>query len=256
LKAWLESQPPKVSVAIAARAALRVLPYVQPASLSKHFPEDIALPVFRANVISWVAAVFPAVETGLDAATAAADADAAAHSAYYNDPFHSAFSAAYAAAHAVRTAPAGDAGKIMAARSAAAASSAHVDAIFGRATDGSHLSELLAARAWTALSMDATRLEAGVTTFDIAGSPLWPHGQSDKFRSLWQDMKETLLAAGQEWQVWTTWYDDRLEGRVREEERELAYVRISNDLWSQGPAIVNAEIKRRIEERVPPLAAP
>jgi hypothetical protein len=149
LKAWLETQPPKVSVAIAARAALRVLPYVQTASWSKHVTQDIVLPVFRANVTSWVTAIFPAVETGLDAASAAAAADAAAHSAYYTDHFHRASSAAYAAAHAVRSAPAGGAGKIMAARSAAASSSAHVDAIFGRATDGSHLSEFLAARAWT-----------------------------------------------------------------------------------------------------------
>jgi len=36
-------------------------------------------------------------------------------------------------------------------------------------------------------------------------------------------------------------------GNVKDEERELAYVRIEDDLWKQGPAIVNAEIKRRIE---------
>ena len=63
-------------------------------------------------------------------------------------------------------------------------------------------------------------------------------------------MKTALLAAKQDWEVWTIWYDDRLVGRVRNEERELAYVRIEDALWKQGPAIVNAEIKRRIEELV------
>jgi hypothetical protein len=52
--------------------------------------------------------------------------------------------------------------------------------------------------------------------------------------------------------VWTEWYDDRLAGHVRDEERELAYVRIEEALWNQGPATVNAEIKRRIEDLEPP----
>jgi hypothetical protein len=53
--------------------------------------------------------------------------------------------------------------------------------------------------------------------------------------------------------VWTIWYDDRLAGYpFREEERELAYVGIDESLWAKGPAIVNAEIKRRIEELEPP----
>jgi DNA-binding HxlR family transcriptional regulator len=41
------------------------------------------------------------------------------------------------------------------------------------------------------------------------------------------------------------------KGHAREEERELAYVRIDDELWKQGPSIVNAEIKRLIEEHTP-----
>ena len=59
-------------------------------------------------------------------------------------------------------------------------------------------------------------------------------------------MKAMLHAAKQDWQVWTIWYDDRLKGRVRDKTRELAYVRIQEALWDQGPAVVNAEIERRI----------
>jgi len=65
-------------------------------------------------------------------------------------------------------------------------------------------------------------------------------------------MKAALHAAKQDWQVWTDWYDDRLAGRVRDETRELAYVRIEEALRNQGPAIVNAEIRKRIEELEPP----
>jgi len=70
-------------------------------------------------------------------------------------------------------------------------------------------------------------------------------------------MKKTLPATGQGLEVWINWYEDRLDGRVRDEQGELAYVQIDDTLWKQGPAIVNAEIKRRIEHRepAPPLAA-
>jgi len=61
------------------------------------------------------------------------------------------------------------------------------------------------------------------------------------------ELKAALHAAKQDWDVWTDWYDDRLEGDVQEEERELAYVHIDDAVWNQGPAIVNAEIKKRIE---------
>ncbi len=99
---------------------------------------------------------------------------------------------------------------------------------------------------WSALSADATHLEKGAAASAIARSPLWPQGQPDPFQSLWQEMKAALLATKQDWQVWTIWYDDRLEGRVRDETRELAYVRVEEALWDQHPAVVNAEIERRI----------
>ena len=100
---------------------------------------------------------------------------------------------------------------------------------------------------WSAVSVDAIQAQQGETASFIADSPLWFHDQPEQLKDLWKDMKSTLLAAGQDWQVWTTWYDDRLDGHVREEERELTYVRIESEIWNQGPAIVNAEIKRQIE---------
>jgi hypothetical protein len=107
---------------------------------------------------------------------------------------------------------------------------------------------------WSAVSIEATRVEEGAAASVIAGSPLWPQGQPAQFQSLWQKMKAALHAAGQDWQVWTSWYDDRLDGRVRYEERELAYVRIEEALWDQGPAIDNAEIKKRIDEQISYIA--
>jgi hypothetical protein len=69
---------------------------------------------------------------------------------------------------------------------------------------------------------------------------------------LWNEMEAALLAEKQDCMVWTTWYRDRLAGYPRDEKREFAYLQIEEALWKQGPAVVNAEIKRRIEELEPP----
>ena len=47
--------------------------------------------------------------------------------------------------------------------------------------------------------------------------------------------------------MWTDWYDDRLEGRIRSEAHELHYSGIDRLMWNEGPQVVNAEIKRQIE---------
>jgi hypothetical protein len=75
-------------------------------------------------------------------------------------------------------------------------------------------------------------VEEGATASVIAGSTLWPNGQPDQLRSLWQELKTALLAAGQDWHVWTTWYYDRLDPPApRGEDWELAYVRVDDELW-------------------------
>ncbi|MGP0060796.1 MAG: hypothetical protein ACLPID_16065 [Beijerinckiaceae bacterium] len=59
-------------------------------------------------------------------------------------------------------------------------------------------------------------------------------------------MKKTLLARGENWDVWTEWYEARLEGRPAIEALEVARVMIADDTWKQGPKVVNAEIKKLI----------
>jgi hypothetical protein len=84
LEAWLRKRPREVSVAFAARAALRVLPSVWTArdeGFKGDFFTDIGLPVFRANAVAWVTARYPDQEMPLLLANAAGAASIAAVSA-------------------------------------------------------------------------------------------------------------------------------------------------------------------------------
>jgi hypothetical protein len=231
-------------------------------SFKVDFFVGIALPVFRATGVAWAAAKYPAQATKLvDAAAAAAPRFAAVRAS--TTATFAVVSAARAAASvtgADEAAQAAEAAYFAAdayadAATAAAAADAYAYAEAAHAAEAADAADAAAAAPlWASVSIDATRVEGGAAASVIAGSPLWPQpqGQPDQLQSLWQEMKAVLYAAGQDWQVWTIWYDDRLAGHVRDETRELAYVRIEEALWNQGPAIVNAAIKRLIEEHERP----
>jgi len=252
LEALLQNQRREVSVAIAARAALRALPLIQMAEGMRDFRHTLVLPVFRATAISWAAAKYPAQEmnrtdpvtgplVGYDASTHAAAA---------------AYGAARLAIH--------DMSANLAAATAAAATQAAAEAMMAAATTAFSPHTALAPHTafWSAVSAEAALVEAGGEAAIIASLSLWPnssktppYGVPEQLWLFWEGLKKALRAAIEDWEVWIDWYEDRLAGLVRDEAHELAYVRIGDDLWDQGPAAVNAEIKRHIQALEPPPSA-
>jgi hypothetical protein len=233
----LQEQPRKVVVALAARSALRVLPMMG----AMHRPSSLVLAVFRAAAVSWVEANYPA--HALAAAAAAAGATAAAARA--SGPATYAAAAAADAAYCAAYANADDA-----AAAAAAAIDDAADAAFSAARAGNPGAYAAGDSAYdsvySVLEMDASAVDNGQGTAVILASKLWPDGDPRECTRLWNALKRDLLSEGPDWHVWTDWYDARLIGKGSNEKLEVARLTISDEIWEQGPAIVNAEIKRLI----------
>ncbi len=101
---------------------------------------------------------------------------------------------------------------------------------------------------WAALAADATQIDDGASAADIAGSPLWPAERPREIAELWRKLKRDLHAAGEDWDVWTDWYEARLAGKRSNKKLEIARATIPNEIWEQGPAVVNAHIKNLIAQ--------
>ncbi len=241
--AWLRKQPREVAAAFAARAALRVLPMVSKArGIGYDFDQffNITLAVFRATAIAWVRAKYPISGREFAAAAAATSYAASLASKVASEGF------SYRGRVAPRPAPAATKAAFAASLAADTSTIDSALAAADHAVDAAFEADAVDVF-WSAVSFDATRVDEGAPTSAIVDMPLWPEGQPDPFRSLWQEMEEALLAANENWHVWINWYRHRRDGRVREEESELAFVRVEEPLWDQGPAVVNAEIIRLVE---------
>ena len=74
--------------------------------------------------------------------------------------------------------------------------------------------------------------------------PIWVN-------NYWLTFKRTLVDANGDWAVWTDWYDARLKGSDKEfpnADLEISRASIAETIRSQSPRVVNAHIKRLIEE--------
>jgi len=248
LKAWLVGRPREVAAAIAARAALRVMPlWAEFCVTDAARKRDLTpLPVLRSCLISSVAAVSPTDE--IRAASAAASASAAFADAAYA-------SAAFAAADAAAYAAAADAS--YAAAAADASYAAYADAASYAAANA----------VWTAVQNDCAALrDTGLS----APVPLWHEGQGP-FQSEWITLKRSLprspagardetarAPVAEDWTFWIKWYDAALEGRPLNPAMLEEIALIPESAWKKGPAVVNPliaviEEKYRLREELAAL---
>jgi hypothetical protein len=238
---WLVRQPADVAQVFAARAALRALPSLaarlrRPESAGQADRERI-LRVFCCLAASWATAAYPGHRAELQAASQSmVNSIKSAHGIHE--------SAAFMAAASAAASPTSQAVHL-----AATASTQALDAV----GEGGQQSFDAMLRAFEqdagALATGETILTQGFSPVTVAHQPLWPRDVPDWARENWGELKSTLHTSGEDWEVWTEWYDARLLGSATNQQDDIARAKIEDEIWSQGPKIANAHIKRLLEEK-------
>lgn len=104
------------------------------------------------------------------------------------------------------------------------------------------------------LSLDAIFLETGASARSLAMRRIWLQGPPKWAQQITHEFNTKLERLGDDWDVWTRWYQARLNGAPVDEVLELRRAMIPNEDWEKGPAHVNALIKRLEQDRARELA--
>lgn len=257
LEAWLESRENEEAVVIAVRAAQRVLPLGTGVFRSKMDSPRwrFMLPVFRALVNARVApsepiSTFEVAALASAARSAARAADIALRSAARAAAI-SADSAAFSASarcSSPQTAGISAHAASLSANAVAADAAAPYAKYVDPTISASHADPVRSA-VWGVIWKDVKSLGGQGSLAALAKQPLWHGNPPDWFAENWADLKANLLLAGDEnWLVWIDWYEARLRGDPINEDLERAKVMIPDDIWDQGPKVVNAEIRQLIDD--------
>jgi hypothetical protein len=248
---WLKTQPREVCVAIAYRAAMRVLPLAALVPDDRTIWTNLALAAFRASLTSGVAAVGPTPEVNSAADAARAAADAAGAAAADDAAADAAADAAYAAARAAAGAARAAAGA--AARAAArAAADAAADAAYAAARAAAGAAARAAARAAADAAADAAYAAADAAIF--ADSKLAPEtlpvsvipvpAELTAAIAKMAEGRTDFLASGGPWTFWTEWHARAMAGDPLPWDLQEKIALIPNDIWEAGPEAVAVEIER------------
>ncbi len=247
LEAWLYGKSREVTIAIAARAAIRTLPLLETAFRFEPLEEWQMLQTFaafRCSLISAVAAVGPTADLAAAAEAAEAAASFATGSAEAAAP-HAVDAACTAVADA-----AADAAEATYTAAAADADAAAANAASAAARDAD------AADVWAAIGADVERIGAGMAVRALFLEPLWPGGR----RPDWTSEAETRLFGwlnDPEWAFWRRWYRSMRDGQPMDWDMQREIALIPDEDWKKGPehiAGLIAEIEARYLTDSTPLA--
>jgi hypothetical protein len=227
LRAWLEGQPQEVCVAVAYRAAMRVLPLALSVPDSRVLWKEMALAVLRASLTSGVAASKPQKDLKNSARLARITAYKFQHSAYAVVDRSDAFTS-----HVLRS--------VDAARAACGAAQHSVAEQYVHSAVAAAFSLAYAGRAAYADTLLNPKFLPALT-IDV------PSELKDKIAKH-SEGKTDLLQAGGPWTFWAEWYRRAMAGDPLPWDLQVQIALIPNDIWEAGPDAVAAEIEKRKTE--------
>jgi hypothetical protein len=96
------------------------------------------------------------------------------------------------------------------------------------------------------LARDAAFLDQGIAPVSLANGQLWPSPRTpDWVNDGWEALKLRLLAADENWDVWISWYEDRMFGNTTDTALEVARAAdVPESVWKEGPKSANAFIRQ------------
>lgn len=245
---WFEGQPREIGMTMISRSALRMLPLIyasRRSRITQGFLNAVVAPAFRAGAIASASAKYPNHDSTLRnvARSAFEAAEAAARTARIEVPYAPSGSAlalpaelAADAVGAIATAV-----RLAASRMDAASQAPHIyfapQGVAAFASDAAFIGRVGGAK------------ERAARAIQCAGAPLWPAGMPVQLQEGWDRLKAIFLNAGDDWEVWIDWYADLIAGGSSiGTGLDLAWARIPDALWEQGPRVANAEIRRLLDE--------
>lgn len=225
LRAWLEGRSPEDARVIAARAALRAVPFFW--AWARKRQDLTELPVARLCLTLALAAHRPEI----DYRDAARSAIAACENQYLKSPAGAANPAFRAAVHAAYVAEqkpdprrhAETAAGLAAAAQAGAAADVHGNPAGGVQFD----------LAWRRMTHDAVEVEAARSPFAL---PLWPDGPVPDWVPM---IHRDWGARGGGWEFWADWYEGYLDGQPLCLDLLEKVARIPDEEWQKGDDHVN-----------------
>ena len=281
LEKWLANKPNDWAQALAARSAMRALPYLFTKEQSEDWVTNFALNMPRALFLSWIAGNVPAQQISV-AAEAAFKAGRGAKPESH--PTAGGSAAAAAARYAVRAIYAASAVANVAKSAEAAASAAAANAVAIKPyyhPGAAAPEELFAATAATVKANTATRalsaaylnvshdcnwLESWTDYAPRAASRrlsrerLWPAGKPTGWSVAWSNAADRLRRLDMGFEVWIDWFDRRIVGRRaafdipgdkgRKEDKGIVANLVDatdEDFWNLGAKHVNSTLKAWID---------
>jgi hypothetical protein len=277
LEEWLKDKPRGWALVIAARAALRVVPYAFTKRVLDERVATCSLALFRAPIILWAASDFLAHEL-----RRVVYAASSAYSAAFAAKGDVAFAASVHAAYAISAAADGDDSSVAmhadamyveAALAVADAVNASlysaVDAAYHTDTDTDTDTDADADAASAAVYANVNHDCDWLTSEGKVGSAsrllthglLWPASEPKGWSEAWAFAIERLAALNQGYQVWIDWYNRRIEGHdaafdipgdIDRTHDKAILARLADasdeDFWGKGATYVNTTLQRWIDE--------